>query len=299
MNDHEVIHQFGTYLLAERCVTRNTHLAYSKDIEQLCSYLHARKVSLADASVVILRMYLKHLHHKQMSARSISRKISVFKLLFSYSSERHGWNDHAKELLFPKLEKTLPRYLSEQEIEAVLEAVMADTAKHSQRNRVMIYLLYVSGMRVTELTQLQQSHIRFDERIVSVQGKGGKQRLIPIPRLVIDMIQEYIQSTSNVTSEKNRSKYLFPVLYRGTIRPISRQSLWGIVGEVCVRAGIKRHVSPHQLRHSLATHMLQSGVNLRSLQLLLGHENLSTVQIYTHVDVQYLRRIYDKKHPRS
>ena len=299
MNEAEILTQFGTYLLAERCVSRNTHLAYSKDIKQFCTYLGSRKVTLSQAEGDDIRRYLKHLHRKKLRVSSVARKLSGIKLLFSYLSERHGRQDWAKEISLPKLEKRLPRYLSEQEIEAILIAVAKDSSRHRLRNQLIIYLLYVSGMRVSELAQLSCSDVRIKESLISVTGKGGRQRLLPIPRFVMQMIEDYIEQTPMVVNEKNRKKYLFPVMYGGVIKPISRQSLWGVVKEVCVHTGIDRAISPHQLRHSLATHMLKNGVNLRSLQLLLGHENLSTVQIYTHIDVGYLREIYDKKHPRA
>src|SRR5690606_24159719 len=138
---------------------------------------------------------------------------------------------------------------------------------------------------------------------ISLVGKGGRQRMIPLPSAMVHILNEYIQSMQNsmVLKRKlaDRSLYLFPVLYGKKIKPISRQSCWMILKKLCINAGIKRPVSPHQLRHSFATHMLKKGADLRSLQLLLGHENISTVQTYTHVETSHLRIIYDKKHPRS
>ena len=133
-----------------------------------------------------------------------------------------------------------------------------------------------------------------------MQGKGGKERLIPLPESMVVMLQEYRQGVHKKFIEQyGPTNYLFPVCYAGTIKPISRQSCWVILKDMCAKTSIAKEIWPHQLRHSLATHLLKNGADLRSLQLLLGHENIATVEIYTHLDTRHLRKIYDKKHPRS
>lgn len=162
--------------------------------------------------------------------------------------------------------------------------------------------MYVSGMRVSELINLNVSDIHFDTGFIAVTGKGGKQRMIPIPQSMLAMIREYIQTVQRgiyMRRPTKESDYLFPVYYGKKIKAITRQACWGIIQKICKNAGIKRAISPHQLRHSLATHMLKKGADLRSLQMILGHENISTVQVYTHVETTHLREVYDKKHPRS
>ena len=200
--------------------------------------------------------------------------------------------DLGQQLTFPKIEKRLPNYLSEQEIEILLQMADRDTSTLGKRNKVMLYLLYVTGLRITELTTLKTSAIQWDTGFLHVEGKGGKQRMIPLPQPMrsLELLKEY--------ADKQRD-YLFPIRYAGTIRPITRQAFWGILKQLWKKTGIAKSISPHQLRHSLATHLLKRGADLRSLQLLLGHENLSTVQIYTHVETSHLRTIYNKKHPRS
>ena len=298
--NYEHAAQFEVYLLTERCLANNTVLAYSRDIRGLLVFLEGILVSLEKVTPVELKLFLRYLYDQRLSARTISRKISAVKLFFGYLSERSaGWANipnPTHELQFPKLEKRLPQYLSEQEIQSVFRLVDKDEGTHALRNRAMFYLLYVTGMRVSELTGLRRQDFQLDQGLVQVLGKGGKQRSIPLVPGVIQLIRDYIDS---VPHEARGEDYLFPVTYAGILRPISRQSLWMIIRDICQRARIKRSVSPHHLRHSLATHMLKNGVNLRSLQLILGHENLSTVQIYTHVETSYLRTVYDKKHPRS
>jgi len=238
-----------------------------------------------------------------VSARSLSRKISTLKAFFKFLHERHGLHNCAVELSFPKLEKRLPVYLTETEMKKIFDGAQRDQSDQGKRNYVMLTLLYATGMRVTELTQLTLGDIQFDSGLLTISGKGGKERLVPLPIPIMNVMKEYLNDVHpKLITRKGAPKiddFLFPVCYGHTIRPISRQAFWGILKRLADPLIDKKHISPHKLRHSLATHMLQKGVDLRSLQLLLGHENLSTVEIYTHVELGYARKIYDKKHPRS
>jgi integrase/recombinase XerD len=156
-------------------------------------------------------------------------------------------------------------------------------------------------MRISELTHLNISDIRFDIGILSINGKGGKERMVPVPQAMLDMLRDYLNAMRVRMKAKDDATpdYVFPVCYGNKIKPISRQSCWIILQNLCKKAGIKRHISPHILRHSLATHLLKNGADVRSIQIILGHENLATMQIYTHVETGHLRKVYDKKHPRS
>ena len=184
-------------------------------------------------------------------------------------------------------------------MEQLLKAAEADSSSHAHRNKVMLYLLYVTGLRITELTTLTLSAIQWDTGFLHIAGKGGKQRMIPLPLPMKELLQGYVQKLQHQMTAENKSDYLFPVRYACTIRPITRQAFWNILKKIWKKTGNAKSISPHQLRHSLATHLLKRGADLRSLQLLLGHENVSTVQIYTHVETSHLRMVYNKKHPRS
>lgn len=302
MSSNALQTQFESYLLTEKRVCANTFSAYQQDIAQFVHFLESRQQkTLEQVAIADVKEYLRYLKETLvLSARSITRKISALKVLFTYAHERHGLPNLAEDLTFPKLEKKLPEYLSEQEIETVLAAADADTSLHAQRNKMLLYLLYVSGMRISELTNLTISALHFDTGFIHVQGKGGKGRMIPLPVPILSLLKAHVEKTQlAATAHHQKNDYLFPILYAGTIRPITRQACWNIVTQLCKKAGIERKISPHKLRHSLATHMLKQGADLRSLQMLLGHENLATVQVYTHVETSYLRSIYDKKHPRS
>ena len=297
----ELQHKFEVYLLTERRVAQNTFAAYKKDIEQFFSFLDKKKIIFKKAELSDLKSFLAYLKGLQLSARSMSRKISTLKVFYSWAQQYHGWQNYAQELIFPKLEKRLPSYLSEQEVGQLLKVADQDATDIGIRNKMMLYLLYVSGMRISELIHLKITDIHFDTGFIAVHGKGGKDRMIPIPIPILELLKKYIYEVhkSFLKRTKKQTDYLFPIIYGKKVKPISRQSFWGILNKLWEKTGNKRPISPHKLRHSLATHLLRRGADLRSLQLILGHENLSTVQIYTHVDTGYLRKIYDKKHPRS
>lgn len=296
--------KFEAYLLTEKRVSHNTFAAYKCDVYQFVNFLRAEhKIKLKQASRVHLKGFLHYLNSAGLAARSMARKISSLKILYSYMHTYHGWENYADDLIFPKLEKRLPRYLQEDEIEVLFEVANRDTSDIGQRNKVMLYFLYVSGMRISELISLTVGQIQFDSGLVTISGKGGKGRMIPIPKQMTHLLKNYVDTVLKVFmskgGKKRKGNYLFPVNYAGRVKPISRQAFWGILKSLWKKTGIDKSISPHQLRHSLATHMLKNGVDLRSLQLILGHENLSTVQIYTHLETGYLRKVYDKKHPRS
>lgn len=296
-----IITKFEAYLLTEKRIAKNTFEAYCLDLGQFAAFLKEKNIPLEKATNDVIKAYLLSLKKAGISARSMARKISSLKAFYNYAQRVVGWKNHAEDLLFPKLEKSLPRFLTEQEIAMLFDVAQKDTSYIGKRNKLILHLLYVSGTRITELTQLKIADIHMDTGFITIQGKGSKQRMVPLPQQTFELIREYLDTVHTVFRKKHSStiEFLFPTLYAGKIKPISRQSCWVILKKLCYCAGIKRNISPHQLRHSLATHLLKKGADLRSLQLWLGHENLTTVQIYTHVDTSFLREVYDKKHPRS
>jgi len=302
--EYQIINQFEAYILAEKRVATNTLSAYMSDIKQFMQFLKQINIELKETEIKHLKSFLMFLKEKQKSsASSMSRKISSLKVFFKFLNLNFGIQNLAGDLTFPKTEKRLPSYLSEEEIERLLDNAKKDRTDHGIRNGLMLYMLYVTGMRISELTKLTVTAIQFDTGFISVSGKGGKGRMVPIPQSMIEDIKCYLNSVHKRLLGKNRemlsTDYLFPILYSGKINPITRQAFWGILKKMAIQSEIAKNVSPHKLRHSLATHLLKNGANLRLLQLLLGHENLSTVQIYTHVETGHLRKIYDKYHPRS
>lgn len=295
-----ILSRYQAYLLTERCVSRNTFHAYMNDMRQLELFLHQQECTLQTATLEQLKLFLAMLKKQNISAQSMSRKISSLKNFFSWTHTTLQWPNYAQDLIFPKLEKKLPNFLTENEVQELLHVAETETSESGIRNKVMVYLLYTSGLRITELVSLTVTMVRFDTGTLEIHGKGGKGRVIPLPASIMSMIREYLESVhKKFVAHHGQTDYLFPTLYANTIKPITRQAFWQILKDLCKKTTIQKPISPHTLRHSLATHLLKNGAHLRSLQMLLGHENISTVQIYTHVEVSYLRHVYDKKHPRS
>lgn len=301
--DYYISH-FESYLLTEKRVSKNTFWAYKKDIEQLSEFIKSEKKNLHNCTKATLKKFLQIYKRQGFKSKTLSRKISSIKLFFSFLNKRFEIKNRAESLIFPKIEKRLPTYLSEEELLKLLKATNKDNSLKGVRNKVMLYLLYASGMRVSELVNLRIDQILFDTGFIKLEGKGNKERIVPLPKNVLELLNYYVNHTykelhKNLDENQNKKNYLFVSCYGKNIKPVTRQSFWLILKKILIRSGIKKKVSPHTLRHSLATHLLKNGANIRSLQVLLGHEQLSTVQIYTHLENSQLRKIYDKKHPRS
>ncbi|MGE0010345.1 MAG: tyrosine recombinase [Candidatus Babeliales bacterium] len=300
---HLIVVSFEAYLLTQKRVSANTFAAYKQDLAQYLTFLNRKKIALEKATVQEIKSFLKVLKQEKLSARSMARKISSLKMFYQYAHQKEGWPDSAQELISPRITKTLPKFLTEQEVKDLLQVAGSDASQLGERNRLLLHLLYASGMRISELIAIRLGQLHQDTGFVAIEGKGSKQRLVPLPLGTWELIRAYLASAHKQFCDKYNNgvvvEYLFPILYADTIKHITRQACWGIVKKMCEAAGIKRAISPHQLRHSLATHLLKKGADLRSLQLWLGHENVNTVQIYTHVETDFLRQMYDKKHPRS
>jgi integrase/recombinase XerD len=292
-----IFEQFKIYLLTEKRVSKNTLDAYCSDMNQFFTFCTEHAINTETITYADIKTYLALLKKNNLSSKSTARKVSSLKAFFNYANRYHGIKNIAESLIFPKLDQRLPKCLSESEIETLLRAASADTSFSGIRNNLMLSLMYVSGARISELIHIRMSDIHQDTSLICLHGKGGKSRMIPVPTEIISLLIEFSQSTAH--SNQGEDAILFPVRYGGVFKPMTRQACWGIVKRIWAKTQINKPITPHMLRHSLATHMLKNGADLRSLQILLGHENLSTVQIYTHVETSYLRSIYDAKHPRS
>ncbi|NBQ17380.1 site-specific tyrosine recombinase XerD [bacterium] len=312
MKLNEAVVKFESYLLSALCVSRNTFDAYSRDLKQFLDFI---KHEVEEQGVVIwcgqittdhIKSFLKFLQEHEVHARSRSRKISCLRKFFEYISkdESYGLKENPmNSIVLPKLEKKLPGFLTETETEQLLKTALLAKTPGEERNKIMLYVLYTCGLRISELVNLRTCNIDFSSGFITIDGKGGKERMVPLQHDINVMLQEYLEKTypqlGSQKSDKILSDLLFPVYYGGVTKALTRQSFWGYLKKLSVAAGIQKDISPHQLRHSLATHLLKNGADLRSLQLLLGHEHLETVQIYTHLETNHLRKIYDAKHPRS
>lgn len=302
MNTQELITQWHAYLLTEKRVARNTYLSYVADLNQFIAYLEQLQLTIATTTPEHLTAYVHHLHARGLKPTTMARKIVALKTCFEYLQKRLSIPNVADHLEIPKLESRLPKYLTEQEVAALLLTCQEDTTPLGKRNNLIINLLYATGLRISELANLLVSNLRIEDQLLTVFGKGSKERMVPLPEQTVVLLTDYITHTLPTFLRRpvqDGNEPLFPVLYAKTIKPITRQALWGIIKKLCVQAAITKKVSPHQIRHSLATHLLKNGFDLRSIQVLLGHQQLASVEIYTHVEKSHIRTVYDKKHPRS
>jgi integrase/recombinase XerD len=300
--EETLLTEFYAYLLTQKRVAHNTFLSYQYDLKQYMEFIFKDNIPLSATNNQVIKKFLASLHAMGVSARSRARKLSCLKSFYAWASRTHQWPNHALDIPFPHLEKKIPFVLSEEDIGMILHQASLDTSDAGKRNAMMLYLMYATGMRVTELISIKISHIQFDSQFMCITGKGGKDRIIPLPENIMHMLKLYIEDFLVALYGRYKQKdidYLFPVFYAHAFKPMSRQMFWMIIKDLCKKSGIQHAISPHHIRHAIATHLLKKGVDLRSLQVLLGHESIGTVQVYTHVEVTHLRKMYDKKHPRA
>lgn len=291
---------FEAFLLTHKRVAEHTYSAYRRDVAQCLTFLKTHDCdSLDQLTREKLVEYLAYLRERQINPRSIARKISALRLFFLFLKDHHNFQNSSFDLILPKTLKKLPLYCTVEEMRALLAAAGADTSIEGQRNLVMLKLLYATGLRVSELCNLKFTDVIAQASRLCVKGKGGKMRIIPLHATVTELLNTYLANIFPQLTSGGMTEYLFPVAYAGKLKPLSRQSVWKIIKRLTRMVGMSKPISPHTFRHSLATHSLQKGWDLRSLQLLLGHENIATVQIYTHIEMSHLRSAYNKKHPRS
>lgn len=301
--NNNLIDNYERYLLTEKRVAKNTFDSYTLDLKQFRQFLDTSSLALSAMDSNDVKKFVHFLKEQGMGARSMARKISCIKSLYAYLNEFHHIANNAKDLILPRLEKKLPHFITEDHLDQLFDQAQQEKSTYAQRNFIMLLVLYASGIRISELVHLKKSDLDTAQGLLTIRGKGSKERLVPLPLPVTGKLQDYLQTTYKNLVTKNRqshiSAYLFPVWYKETLKPMSRQLFWLYLKKMAIAAGITHTISPHQLRHSLATHLLKKGANLRSLQLLLGHEQLSTVQIYTHIETTHLRTMYDRFHPRA
>lgn len=283
----ERINEFKSYLMYEKMFSSNTVNSYVRDLEEFNSFLESEYIK--HVTYKDIRSYLAHMYNKKYSSRTISRKLSAIRSFYKYEVNKGVIRDNPCLLISnPKVEKKLPNYLSYNEIETMLE--VPDTFKNnSLRDKLIIEILYSTGIRVSELVNIKLKDIDFYNNQILILGKGNKERYVIFGNTLKDMLKEYI-------SIKSDSEYLITNKYN---KKMSTRSIEEIVKKIVKIDGIKNKVTPHTIRHTFATHMLNEGADLRVVQELLGHENLKTTEVYTHVSNERLRSVYLSSHPRA
>lgn len=291
------IKEFKYYLKVERSLADNSVNAYIRDIRKLADFSSKIKVNELNISVNEIREFIADLNSKNISARSQARIISGVKSFFKYLIiEDYITNDPTMLIENPKIGLKLPEVLSVDEIELIISSIDLSN-KQGERNRAILETLYSCGLRVTELINLKISNINFKEGYIKVIGKGDKERLTPIGSNALKYISIYVNEVRiHQKISKNHEDFVF-LNNRGS--KLSRVMIFTLIKRIVDKVGIKKKVSPHTFRHSFATHLIEGGADLRAVQEMLGHESITTTEIYTHLDRDYLRSNIMQFHPRS
>jgi integrase/recombinase XerD len=294
-----IISQYKNYLKLERSMSGNTVEAYLHDVELLEQFLilRERTISPKDVGSTDIHNFLEHVGDLGLSAHSQARIISGLKSFFKYLIfEGQLQSDPMDMIDAPKLGRKLPDTLSLQEIDLLLEAIDMSTAEGT-RNRAMLETLYSSGLRVSELVGLKMQNLYFDIGFIKVTGKGSKERLVPIGRTAQKYINMYLEGYRvHATIKKGSEPFVF-LNRRGA--QLTRVMIFTIIKNLATAIGLQKSISPHTFRHSFATHLIEGGADLRVVQEMLGHESITTTEIYTHLDRDYLRQVITEFHPRS
>lgn len=289
-----VANDYHIYLKLEKNLSANTIDAYERDLQKLNNYLVEAHVVPEKATVEILRDFIIEISSLGIHPRTQARILSSIKSFYHFLVYRNMLDNDPTELLeSPKIGLRLPEVLSLNEIDKIIAAI--DLSKpEGQRNKAIIEVLYGSGLRVSELTNLQLSKLYMDEGYMLVEGKGSKQRLVPLSNQAMKQIELWRTDRNLLDIKKGNEDFVF-LNRRGA--KLTRDMIFKIVKELTALAGIRKNVSPHTFRHSFATHLLENGANLRAIQQLLGHESITTTELYTHIDVQFLRETIMDCHP--
>jgi len=286
---------FLDYLTVEKGLAKNSLAAYRTDLRHFGHWLGEQKHELEAVQRIHIVRYFQALRSAGISARSVARALAAIRGLFRFLvAERHLKHDPTENLENPKLWTSLPKSMQPQEVEALLRAPDRSTAE-GLRDAAMLELLYATGLRVSELIHVKIEDLVMDAGFLRTIGKGSKERIVPFGDSARDAIVVYMERGRG-EFDKHADPHLF-LSNRG--RPMTRQSFWMKITKYARLAGITGHISPHSLRHSFATHLLENGADLRSVQMMLGHSDISTTQIYTHVSRARLQKMYEQFHPRA
>ena len=292
-----LIQEFIDYLGNEKGLAANTLESYSRDLRQYCGFLSEdSSQSFESASQATIVAYLMYLRKQGKATATIARRLAALKAFYQYLvRENYVTKDPTGDLSSPKLERKLPRVLTVNEVERLL-AQPDITTPAGKRDKSMLELLYATGLRVSELVNLNVADIDLKEGFIRCKGKGSKERVVPMGEIAVSALRNYMENGRKRLVHDNRERSLF-VNHHG--KRLTRQGFWKIIKKYAVQARIRKEITPHTLRHSFATHLLENGADIRAVQEMLGHADISTTQIYTHVTKERLNDVYAKSHPRA
>ena len=302
MENH--IADFQIYLEVQRNVSKHTLKAYIADVEEFNSFLRESDIikksdALINVEPETIRTYLSHLYRKKVKKVTVNRKIYSLRSFYKYLLRAGKIKNNPAEMVqTAKIEKYMPIFLSVDEMFQLLSAQGANSVS-GLRDHAMLELFYSSGLRLSELAGLNVTDLDFRQALVKLRGKGKKERIVPVGQKALQAIDEYIKKTTEVRKECDDNLFNNPLFLNARGKRITARSIARIVDATAVKSGIGRKISPHALRHTFATHLLNAGADLRSIQEMLGHESLSTTQKYTAVNINRMMEVYDKAHPRA
>jgi len=292
----DIISKYQIYLRLEKSLSPNSVDAYMTDLDKLLRFMGDEGLNYKTVTYESLQQFVAQLHDLGIHPRSQARIISGIKSFYRFLLlDSYITIDPTELLETPKIGFKLPEVLTVNEINSILETIDLSKAE-GQRNRAMLEVLYSCGLRVSELITLRYPDVYFEEGFIKVEGKGSKQRLVPISETALHEIKNYLYDRNLIPVKKGFDDILF-LSRRGTA--LSRLMVFHIIKQQTEKAGIKKNVSPHTFRHSFATHLLEGGANLRAIQEMMGHEQITTTEIYTHIDREFLRKEILEHHPRS
>jgi len=290
------IKEFQDYLLVEKGLSENSIFSYSYDLKKFNTYLADHKKRFLDVQPDDITEFLKDQKKKKISSRSLARAVAALRQFYKYLQEEHKLQvNPAEKIQTPDVKKALPDYLTLDEINELFDVINEDDP-YELRDKAIFELLYSSGLRISEACNLKLEDVDFDEMFITVRGKGGRERLVPFGVKALKILRHYLETARSEILKSRFSDYLF-ISKKGDY--LNRKSVWRLLKKYLQRTGIKKIVTPHTFRHSFATHLIENNADLRSVQELLGHIDISTTQIYTHLAGRTLKEIHKKYHPRG
>lgn len=295
--EDSILRRYVQYLCLERSYSKNTLDAYRRDLQKLLVFYADNHIDYRAVTLEQLDQFAGQLHEEGIQARSVARILSGVRSFYRFLTlEKEVEQDPTELLESPQIGKHLPEVLSVEEIDSIINVI--DVSKpEGIRDRAIIEVLYGCGLRISELCNLRISQLYLEDKYIRVKGKGSKERLVPIEGVAIDRVREWLVTRMGYKVKPSEEDYVFVSLTRGS--RLSRISLFVYIKDYAERAGIKKNISPHTFRHSFATHLLEGGANLRAIQMMLGHEDISTTEIYMHIDKSKLRTEILEHHPRN
>ncbi len=295
--EDSVLRRYVQYLCLERSYSKNTLDAYRRDLQKLLVFYADNHIDYRTVTLEQLDQFAGQLREEGIQARSVARILSGVRSFYRFLTlEKEVEQDPTELLESPQIGKHLPEVLSVEEIDSIISVI--DVSKpEGIRDRAIIEVLYGCGLRISELCNLRISQLYLEDKYIRVKGKGSKERLVPIEGVAIDRVREWLVTRMGYKVKPSEEDYVFVSLTRGS--RLSRISLFVYIKDYAERAGIKKNISPHTFRHSFATHLLEGGANLRAIQMMLGHEDISTTEIYMHIDKSKLRTEILEHHPRN